>query len=287
LDPELRSFFSGDADDGEMGWEELSKLRRVVLLAEAGAGKTEEMKAQARNISENEKFAFYATLQDVGRNGLFESLTIADQSRFTAWRASDARAHFFVDSIDEAKLDNVRFEQALRQIANAIYSAEGRAHILLSSRHTDWEYRRDLKRFEEMLPLPADIPRPLPSPDELLVKIVRGEKRPAPPAVPSEKPHLINPARVCGPYRRLGRRAFALDLASLCPLLQQHQNAPVIGQRCAGLSFHSTDREHRVTSDPRWASSPLRSDLGFRYTQACKRESEGKAGLGNIANACA
>ena len=28
----------------------------------------------------------------------------------------------------------------------------------------------------------------------------------------------INPARVCGPYRRLGRGAFALDLASLCQL---------------------------------------------------------------------
>jgi len=30
----------------------------------------------------------------------------------------------------------------------------------------------------------------------------------------------INPARVCGSYRRLGRGAFALDLASLCALLQ-------------------------------------------------------------------
>ena len=82
----------------------------------------------------------------------------------------------------------------------------------------------------------------------------------------------INPARVCGSYRRPGRGAFALDLASLCPLLQQHQNAPVTGQRCAGLSSHSTDREHHVTSDPRWASSPLRSDLGFRYTQGWKAE---------------
>src|SRR3974390_1955007 len=38
----------------------------------------------------------------------------------------------------------------------------------------------------------------------------------------------------------------------------------------AGLSFHSTDRQHHVTSDPRWASSPLRSDLGFRYTHLAK-----------------
>src|SRR3974390_1193676 len=73
----------------------------------------------------------------------------------------------------------------------------------------------------------------------------------------------INPARVCGSHHRLGRGAFAPDLASLCPLLQQHQDASVIEQRCAGLSSHSTDREHHVTSDPRWASSPLRSDLGF------------------------
>jgi len=44
-------------------------------------------------------------------------------------------------------------------------------------------------------------------------------------------------------------------------LLQWHQNAPVIAQRCAGFSSHSTDRQHHVTSHPRWASSPLRSDL--------------------------
>jgi hypothetical protein len=37
----------------------------------------------------------------------------------------------------------------------------------------------------------------------------------------------INQARVCGPYRGLGRGAFAPGLASLCSLLQQHQNPPV------------------------------------------------------------
>src|SRR6476646_7536136 len=44
----------------------------------------------------------------------------------------------------------------------------------------------------------------------------------------------IDPARVSGPFRRLGRGTSAPNPASLCPLLQQHQNAPVIGQRCAG-----------------------------------------------------
>jgi transposase InsO family protein len=46
-----------------------------------------------------------------------------------------------------------------------------------------------------------------------------------------------NPARVCGSYRGLGRGAFAPDLASLCSLLQHHQNAPVTRQGCASLSL--------------------------------------------------
>jgi len=54
----------------------------------------------------------------------------------------------------------------------------------------------------------------------------------------------IHPARVCGPFRRLGRGASAPGPAILCSLLQQHPNAPVIGQRCAGLSDCSADRNH-------------------------------------------
>jgi hypothetical protein len=78
----------------------------------------------------------------------------------------------------------------------------------------------------------------------------------------------INPARVCGSSRGLGRGAFAPDLASVCSLLQQHQNAPVIRQRYAGLSLCSAGRNYHVIRNPRRTSSPLRSDLGFRYTQA-------------------
>jgi hypothetical protein len=73
----------------------------------------------------------------------------------------------------------------------------------------------------------------------------------------------INPARVCGSYRGLGRGAFASDLASLCPLLQRHQNAPVTGQRRTGPSPHSADRRHRVIPDPRLTSSPLRPGVKF------------------------
>src|SRR5262245_42928612 len=77
----------------------------------------------------------------------------------------------------------------------------------------------------------------------------------------------INPPRMCGSYRGLGRGTFAPNLTSLRSLLQQYQNAPDTGQRCAGLSLCSADRNHHVIRDPRWTSSPLRPGLGFRYTQ--------------------
>ena len=55
---------------------------------------------------------------------------------------------------------------------------------------------------------------------------------------------------------------------SLCWLFQRHQNAPVFGQRCAGLSLRSADWNHKFTPDPWRTSSPLCPRFGFRYTQA-------------------
>jgi hypothetical protein len=77
----------------------------------------------------------------------------------------------------------------------------------------------------------------------------------------------VNPARVRGPHHCLGRSTSAPGPSSLCRLLQRHQNAPVLGQRCAGLSPRSADRNHQFTPDPWRASSPLRPGLGFWYTQ--------------------
>src|ERR1700694_1370547 len=71
---------------------------------------------------------------------------------------------------------------------------------------------------------------------------------------------------MCGPHHCLGRDASASDSAIVRTLLQRHQNASIIGQRCAGLSPGSVDRKHQIASHPWWASSPLRPGLGFRYT---------------------
>src|SRR5262245_7472851 len=77
----------------------------------------------------------------------------------------------------------------------------------------------------------------------------------------------IDPARVSRSFRRLGRNPCAPDLANLCWLLQQHQNALVVGQRCTSLSSNSAHRNHQLTCNLWRTASLLRPGLGFWYTQ--------------------
>lgn len=169
--------------DGMLGWTELLARRRIVILAEAGSGKTEEL---TRLQSAAGKFAFYTTVQDVGRDGLAKGLRPADRPRLDAWRTSNEPGWLFIDSIDEAKLDNIRLKRALRQMAEGIAGGEGRAHIVLSGRHTDWEFARDARRLNEELPLPHENPaEPLPSLETLIRRVLRREAQPEP--MPAEK----------------------------------------------------------------------------------------------------
>jgi hypothetical protein len=156
-----------------MPWDGVLARRRIVLLAEAGSGKTEEMREQARVRTATGQFAVYATVEDVDRDGLEGALGAADRARFANWRGTDNPGWFFIDSIDEAKLGRVRFDRALRRIADGILGTERRAHLVLSCRLTDWESTRDLERLKEALRIPRDpeLPPP-PSPDELLVQVL-------------------------------------------------------------------------------------------------------------------
>ena len=161
-----------------LSWEDIFARRRVVILAEAGSGKTEELREQARRRTAAGQFAFFATVEDVDRDGLDGALTAADRTRLVRWRGLGESAWFFVDSIDEAKLGRVRLERAIRRIADGIVGEERRAYIVLSCRLTDWEVTRDLERLNEGLPLPRDptLPPP-PTADEVLIKTLRHEYR--------------------------------------------------------------------------------------------------------------
>ena len=125
-----------------------------------------------------------------GRDGLDKALCLADRQRLNTWRNNKEPGWSFIDSIDEAKLDNFRLERALRQIAEGIAGEESRAHIVLSGRHTDWEFTRDAQRLNDELPLPRDnAAEPVPALKTLVRRVLRHEKRPEP--TPDETPLVV------------------------------------------------------------------------------------------------
>ena len=164
-------------------WSAVIDRPRVVILAEAGAGKSTEFKAQTVRLVADGRFAFCATVQDVGKLGLRASLSPSVARSYDAWRtANTTKAWFFIDSVDEARLDNVQLQTALRNLATAIDGAERRAHIVLSGRYTDWDVAVDGAIFDEWLPVQSsDLPS-APTSEELLGHILRSQKLPAPPA---------------------------------------------------------------------------------------------------------
>jgi hypothetical protein len=165
----------------DLDWTKLLQHRRVVILAEAGSGKTEELREHARRLSVNRQFGFYATVQDVARHGLEGALDNADRSRLQQWRVSDQPGWFFIDSIDEAKLVKIQLETALRKLKDRFEVAPRRAYLVLSGRLTDWEFRADLSRLGEILGVPPEASAlPAPTPDTLLVQTLRGERREEP-----------------------------------------------------------------------------------------------------------
>src|SRR5271156_3823122 len=84
----------------QLNWGRISACRRVVIMAEAGSGKTAEMREQARLRKEAGQFAFYATVEDVGADGLENSLESEDRTRLVSWRdKSTESAWFFIDSV--------------------------------------------------------------------------------------------------------------------------------------------------------------------------------------------
>jgi hypothetical protein len=187
-DPDLVAHFG--REEATRGWDDLLILRRVVFLAEAGSGKTTEMIARARQQREAGHPSFYASLEDVGRGSLESALVPADGSRLAAWLGSEQDAWFFIDSVDEAKQSGVKLRAALRAIAVGIAGAERRAHIVLSSRYTDWQFRRDLVDINETLPIPADraLPPP-PTPNEIIISTIHRER--AKPLPPPETPVVV------------------------------------------------------------------------------------------------
>ena len=175
------------------GWPELLKHDRLVLLAEAGAGKTEEMRQQAKRLSEEGKFAFFVALEDLDREPIDNILPTDEEKRFEEWKAaSEVPAWFFLDSVDELKLAQGKLDRALRRLSKALNGRLDRARIIISCRPSDWRPLLDADTVKNRLPMPVKNVRVSSEPsEEVFIEALRHEYGRTTPATrgQQEDPH--------------------------------------------------------------------------------------------------
>ena len=96
-------------------WEDLLRSRRVLMISEAGAGKTYECREQAQRLWDAGEPAFFVELAALAAGDLRSLLDDEEEARLDTWLSSQSDvATFFLDSIDELKLTLGSFEQALK-----------------------------------------------------------------------------------------------------------------------------------------------------------------------------
>jgi hypothetical protein len=77
---------------GGLGWDELLERPRVVVLAEAAAGKSAEFRARADVLRQEKRDAFYVTVESLASYGLDGSLGREDAGLLASWHQGSAPA---------------------------------------------------------------------------------------------------------------------------------------------------------------------------------------------------
>lgn len=144
-------------------WTWLLASPLVIILNEAGAGKTGEIQHRVEQLRKEGASAFYLRLERlyaVGGDAAFDAPE--DAARFRAWVKDRKPATFFLDALDEAKLpaspESNPLQGALRNLEEMIgQAALPRLRLVISSRPSAWytgaelaETQRLSKRFRSL-----------------------------------------------------------------------------------------------------------------------------------------
>lgn len=138
---------------GWQNWDELLQRPRVVLLAEALSGKTQELLFQTKKLKNQSKHAYFVRIEELADNGFEASLDETDTVDFREWKPTSEPAWFFLDSVDEARLNKKNFDLALRRFSKELGRENlGRAHVLVTCRASDWHGKGDRDLIADRLP---------------------------------------------------------------------------------------------------------------------------------------
>lgn len=151
-------------------WDDLLQSKRVLIISEAGAGKTYECRTQAKRLWSAGEPAFFVELAALATEELRSLLDVDEEARLDAWSISQSEVvTFFLDSIDELKLTHGSFERALRRLKKCIGNQLHRARIVITTRPIPF----DEQLVRSLLPIPPL--QSFESNEDTFAKIAMGE----------------------------------------------------------------------------------------------------------------
>lgn len=132
-------------------WDDLLISKRVLIISEAGAGKTYECRTQAKRLWSAGEPSFFVELAALATEELRCLLDADEEARLDAWLTSQSEVvTFFLDSIDELKLTHGSFERALKRLKKCIGNQLHRARIVITTRPIPF----DEQLVRKILPVP-------------------------------------------------------------------------------------------------------------------------------------
>jgi len=135
-----------------INWDVLLRSPRVLIISEAGAGKTFECQARRQHLWAKGESAFYVELSALAATHEFRNLyDDEEKERLSTWHSSAFEvATFFVDSIDELKLTRFSLEFALKRLKSFIGARLVRTRIVITTRPTPF----DQALIKRLFPVP-------------------------------------------------------------------------------------------------------------------------------------
>lgn len=160
-DPEeeaLRSYFT--FENGREGWSDVLASRVLVVLGEAGSGKSWELEAQAERICGEGRPAFFIRLENLQEQPLVEAIEPSQSVVFQRWLRQDNEAVFFLDAVDEARLTSrYAFHTAIQNLARGAGPALGRLRAVVSCRVSEWHWHSDVEVLQRELRIKPQLGR--------------------------------------------------------------------------------------------------------------------------------
>lgn len=134
-----------------LNWDKLLESRRILIISEAGSGKTYECKQTQKRLWDSGQPAFFLELAELAKADVYDQFSSDEIDRFETWQNSYSDiATFFLDSIDELQLTQGSFKVALTRLERKLSKNLHRTRIIITTRPIPF----DGDEFRKILPVP-------------------------------------------------------------------------------------------------------------------------------------